>query len=179
MPSGYRSVSVGNPKTFRDNCGPYLHRAGSSQFITADRVTNSHRNPFRNRRPITAADEHQFQRFEVSDWHLRRRPVRWVSIVLCEFHEHSFPAAHKVTHRSPHPRCLLSFATPTEKEKFLDLIRSNDDSGNEYIDNAMLQFVKNEIQNARLASGSPQMALARALSVATFVCSSAPQSAPQ
>lgn len=68
---------------------------------------------------------------------------------------------------------LFSFSSPLEKKRFLDLIRSNDDLGNEYIDNDLLQPVKDEIRDARpLAAVLPQSALARALMVATFVTGS-------
>jgi hypothetical protein len=59
---------------------------------------------------------------------------------------------------------LFSFSSPAEKKKFLDLVRSNDDLGGEYIDNDLLQPVKDEIRNARpLAAELPQTALTRAL----------------
>jgi hypothetical protein len=65
---------------------------------------------------------------------------------------------------------LFSFSSPAEKKRFLDLIQSNDDLGNEYIDNDLIQPVKDEIRNARpLAAVLPQTALTRALLVATSV----------
>jgi hypothetical protein len=75
---------------------------------------------------------------------------------------------------------LFSFSSPTEKEKFLGLIRSNDDLGNEYIDNDLLQPVKDEIRIARpLAAVLPKAALTRALLVAATVCSSISESPTQ
>jgi hypothetical protein len=71
MPSGYRSVSVGNGRTLRGKCGVCLQQnylAGSCQFITGNGISNTNRNPFCNRRTIAAVDEHQFQRLEISDW---------------------------------------------------------------------------------------------------------------
>jgi hypothetical protein len=74
---------------------------------------------------------------------------------------------------------LFSFSSPTEKKRFLDLIRSNDDLGSEYIDD-LLQPVKEEIRDARpLAAVLPQTALTRALLVATTVCSSTSESLAQ
>jgi hypothetical protein len=71
---------------------------------------------------------------------------------------------------------LFSFPSPSEKKRFLDLIRSNDELGNEYIDNDLTQPVKDEIRDARpLAAVLPKMALTRALLVATSICSSGPQ----
>ncbi len=68
---------------------------------------------------------------------------------------------------------LLSFSSQVEKERFLDLIRSNDDLGNEYIKYDLIEPVKDEIRNARpLSSVLPQAALTRALLVATSVSSS-------
>jgi hypothetical protein len=75
---------------------------------------------------------------------------------------------------------LFSFSSPAEKKRFLDLIRSNDDLGNEYIDNDLLHPLKDEIRNARRISlVLPQTALTRALLVATSVCSSTAQSPTQ
>jgi len=71
---------------------------------------------------------------------------------------------------------LFSFASPSSKERFLELIRSNDDLGNEDIDNDLLQPVKDETRNALpLAAVLPPLALKRALLVATTVCSSSPE----
>ena len=71
---------------------------------------------------------------------------------------------------------LFSFSSPAEKKRFLDLIRSNDELGNEYVENDLIQPVKEEIRDARpLAAVLPKTALTRALLVATTVCSSGPQ----
>ena len=71
---------------------------------------------------------------------------------------------------------LFSFSSPAEKERFLDLIRSTDDLGSEYIDNDLIQPVKDEIRIAQpLAQVLPPLALARALLVATSVCDSSLQ----
>ena len=65
---------------------------------------------------------------------------------------------------------LFSFSSPAEKARFLDFIRSNDQLGNEYIVNDLIEPVKEEIRDAQpLAEVLPQSALARALMVATFV----------
>jgi len=75
---------------------------------------------------------------------------------------------------------LFSFSSPTEKKRFLDLIRSNDGLGNEYIDNDLYLPAKDEIRNARpLATVLPQTALMRALLIATTVCSPSFQRTPQ
>ena len=67
---------------------------------------------------------------------------------------------------------LFSFPSPKEKMRFLDLIRSNDELGNEYVDNDLIQPVKEEILDARpLATVLPKTALTRALLVATSICS--------
>jgi hypothetical protein len=71
---------------------------------------------------------------------------------------------------------LFSFSSSTEKERFLNLIRSNDQLGNEYIENDLIQPVKNEIRIAQpLAKVLPQTALTRAILVATAVCDSSLQ----
>jgi hypothetical protein len=75
---------------------------------------------------------------------------------------------------------LFSFSSPADKKRFLNLIRSNDDLGNEYIDNDLLQPVKEEIRDARpLAAVLPQRALVRVLLVATSVCSATSHSRTQ
>ncbi|HEX4030549.1 MAG TPA: hypothetical protein VHX20_09300, partial [Terracidiphilus sp.] len=67
-------------------------------------------------------------------------------------------------------KILFSFSSPAEKARFLDFIRSNDQLGNEYIVNDLIEPVKEEIRDAQpLAAVLPQSALARALMVATFV----------
>jgi hypothetical protein len=67
---------------------------------------------------------------------------------------------------------LFSFSSPSEKKRFLDLIRSNDELGNDYAENDLIEPVKEEIRAARpLAAILPEMALTRALLVATSICS--------
>jgi hypothetical protein len=71
---------------------------------------------------------------------------------------------------------LFSFSSPAEKKRFLDLIRSNDDLENEYIETDLIKPVKDEIRIARpLAKILPPLALTRALLVATTICSTASQ----
>jgi hypothetical protein len=71
---------------------------------------------------------------------------------------------------------LFSFSSPTEKKRFLDLIRSNDELGNEYVDNDLIEPVKEEIRDARpLAAVLPKAALTRSLLVSATICSSGPQ----
>jgi hypothetical protein len=75
---------------------------------------------------------------------------------------------------------LFSFSSPSEKKRFLDLIRSNNELGNEYIENDLIQPVKDEIRIARpLAKVLPPLALTRALLVATTVCRTTSQSPTQ
>jgi hypothetical protein len=75
---------------------------------------------------------------------------------------------------------LFSFSSPAEKKRFLDLIRSNDDLGGEYIDNDLVQPAKEEIRDALpLATVLPQTPLTRAILVATSVCNSTAQSPTQ
>ena len=67
---------------------------------------------------------------------------------------------------------LFSFSSPSEKKRFLDLIRSNDELGNDYVENDLIEPVKEEIRDARpLAAVLPKTALTRALLVATSICS--------
>ena len=68
---------------------------------------------------------------------------------------------------------LFSFSSLTEKERFLEFIRSNNELGNEYVTNDLVQPVKDEIRDAQpLAAILPKAALARALMIAAFVTDS-------
>jgi len=71
---------------------------------------------------------------------------------------------------------LFSFSAPTEKKRFLDLIRSNNELGNEYVVNDLIEPVKEEIRNARpFVAVLPKAALTRAMLVATTIASSSSQ----
>ena len=65
---------------------------------------------------------------------------------------------------------LFSFAYPTEKDQFLDLVRSNEDLGNAFIENDFWAPTTEEIRNARpLAAVLPQNVMTHATLVATMV----------
>jgi hypothetical protein len=52
---------------------------------------------------------------------------------------------------------LFSFSTPEEKDQFLDMVRSNEDLGDDYIENDFMSPTAEEIRNARpLAAVLPQ-----------------------
>jgi hypothetical protein len=66
---------------------------------------------------------------------------------------------------------LFSFHSPEEKSRFLELIRSNQELGNEYIENDLMTPTVEEIRDARpLAAVLPQRVMARATLVATTFC---------
>src|SRR5690348_10434855 len=44
---------------------------------------------------------------------------------------------------------LFSFSTPGEKHRFLDLVRSNEDMGSDYVENDFMSPTTEEIRNAR------------------------------
>lgn len=48
---------------------------------------------------------------------------------------------------------LFSFASPTEKDQFLDLVRSNEDLGNDYIENDFGPPTTEEIRSPPARSG--------------------------
>jgi hypothetical protein len=50
---------------------------------------------------------------------------------------------------------LFSFSTPEEKDQFLDLVRSNEDLGDDYIENDFMSPTTEEIRNARPLAGGP------------------------
>jgi hypothetical protein len=67
---------------------------------------------------------------------------------------------------------LFSFSSPSEKKRFLDLVRSNEELGDDYVVNDLIKPVKEEIRDARpLTTILPERALTRALLVATSICS--------
>jgi len=68
---------------------------------------------------------------------------------------------------------LFSFASPEEKNQFLDLVRSNGDLGNDYIDNDFMSPTTEEIRDARpLATVLPQDVFAHASLIAATMLAS-------
>jgi hypothetical protein len=66
---------------------------------------------------------------------------------------------------------LFSFSSPEEKRQFLDLIRANEDLGNDYIENDFMLPTNEEIRNARpLQTILPEDVLIRAVLIATSIC---------
>jgi hypothetical protein len=66
---------------------------------------------------------------------------------------------------------LFSFSSPAGKERFLHLVRSNEDIGNEYIENDFTCPTTEEISNARpLATVLPQDVLIHATVIAATLC---------
>ena len=65
---------------------------------------------------------------------------------------------------------LFSFSTSEEKNQFLDLVRSNGDLGDDYIENDFMSPTTKEIRNARpLAAVLPQDVMTHATLVATTI----------
>ena len=65
---------------------------------------------------------------------------------------------------------LFSFSSPEEKNEFLNLVRSNEDLGNDYII-GLTPPTAEEIRNARpLATVLPQDALTHAMLIGAAVC---------
>src|SRR5207244_12562443 len=66
---------------------------------------------------------------------------------------------------------LFSFSSPEEKEQFLDLVRANDDMGNDYIENDFMSPTTEEIMKARpLAMVLPEDIVTHATLVAASLC---------
>jgi hypothetical protein len=69
---------------------------------------------------------------------------------------------------------LFSFLTPADKEHFLDLVRSNEDMGSDYIENDFMSPTTEEIRNARpLAAVLPEDIVIRATLIASAICAGA------
>jgi hypothetical protein len=65
---------------------------------------------------------------------------------------------------------LFSFLSPEEKNEFLNLVRSNEDMGNDYI-RELTRPTAEELRNARpLATVLPQDALTHAMLIAVTLC---------
>jgi hypothetical protein len=70
---------------------------------------------------------------------------------------------------------LFSFAVPEDKARFLNMVRSNHDLGDEYVDNDLVRPAVDEIRKAQpIAAVLPVDVFARATLVATAVCSATP-----
>lgn len=66
---------------------------------------------------------------------------------------------------------LFSFHSPEAKSRFLQLIRSNQELGNEFIENDLMTPTPEEIEEARpLATVLPRRVMVRATLVATTFC---------
>ena len=66
---------------------------------------------------------------------------------------------------------LFSFSSSEEKKQFLELVRSNPDMGNDYVENDLLSPTNEEIKDARpLAMVLPQDGLNYAAMIAATLC---------
>ena len=66
---------------------------------------------------------------------------------------------------------LFSFSSSEEKEQFLDLVRANDDMGNDYIENDFMPPTTEEIMKARpLAMVLPEDIVTHATLIAASLC---------
>jgi len=66
---------------------------------------------------------------------------------------------------------LFSFSSPQEREQFLELVRSNEDMGNDYIENDFMSPTAEEIRDARpLARVLPKDSLTHAMLIAAILC---------
>jgi hypothetical protein len=66
---------------------------------------------------------------------------------------------------------LFSFSTPGDKDRFLDLVRSNEGMGSDYVENDFMSPTTEEIRNARpLAAVLPEDIVSRATLIASALC---------
>ena len=66
---------------------------------------------------------------------------------------------------------LFSFSTLEDKARFLEMVRSNDDLGNDYVETDLLRPILDEIRDARpIAEILPRDVLVRATLVAATIC---------
>ena len=75
---------------------------------------------------------------------------------------------------------LFSFSSAEEKNQFLNLIRSNEELGNGYVENDLIQPTREEIERARpLARVLPRDVMAQAALIAATLCTGSIQSSQQ
>jgi hypothetical protein len=85
------------------------------------------------------------------------------------FFGHAYPSV--VREQANAYELLFSFSSSEEKDQFLELVRSNLDRGNDYIENDLLSPTTEEIRDARpLAMVLPQDVLNHAALIATTLC---------
>ena len=66
---------------------------------------------------------------------------------------------------------LFSFSTPGSKDQFLNLVRSNENMGSDYIETDLMSPTTEEIRNARpLAVVLPEDVVSRATLIASVLC---------
>ena len=66
---------------------------------------------------------------------------------------------------------LFSFSTPGDKDQFLNLVRSDEDMGSDYIENDFMSPTAEEIRNARpLMVVLPEDIVSRATLIASVLC---------
>ena len=66
---------------------------------------------------------------------------------------------------------LFSFSTPGNKDQFLDLVRSNEDMGNDCIENDFMSPTTEEIRNARpLVTVLPEDIVSHVTLIAAALC---------
>ena len=66
---------------------------------------------------------------------------------------------------------LFSFSTPRDKDQFLNLVRSNEDMGSDYVENDFMSPTTEEIRNARpLVVVLPEDIVRRATLIASVLC---------
>jgi hypothetical protein len=66
---------------------------------------------------------------------------------------------------------LFSFSTSEEKARFLEMVRSNDDLGSDYVETDLLRPILDEIREARpIAEVLPPDVLVRVTLVAATIC---------
>jgi hypothetical protein len=69
---------------------------------------------------------------------------------------------------------LSSFSTPRDKDQFLNLVRSNEDMGSDYVENDFMSPTAEEIRNARpFVAVLPEDILRRATLIASAVYAAA------
>jgi hypothetical protein len=69
---------------------------------------------------------------------------------------------------------LFSFSTPRDKDQFLNLVRSNEDMGSDYVENDFMSPTAEEIRNARpFVAVLPEDIFSRATLIASAVYAAA------
>ena len=102
-------------------------------------------------------------------------PQTWSAICLATHNWRMHALWHSsAIQRLARTSLLFPFSTPGNKDQFLDLVRSNENMGSDYVENDFMSPTTEEIRNARpLVAVLPEDIVSRATLIAFAICAGA------